>query len=173
MRVPQTLVLLGALARLGFAQDCPILGPAYPEPDDYASSQVIQAAKTAFDTELNQAIASGKIANGTSFSIQVFSAKSDKPLFERYHTAAGEKQVGAETVYRIASISKLFTIYTILAAVGEKYWNDPITRWVPELARAPRGDVVDHPVWSEITLGALASHLGGVQRDCKSWPDNV
>ena len=38
-----------------------------------------------------------------------------------------------DTVYRIASISKLLTVYTLLLEIGDKYWGRAITDFIPEL----------------------------------------
>ncbi|KXX82206.1 Penicillin-binding protein 4 [Madurella mycetomatis] len=155
-----------AAAGLSLGQNCPILGPAYPDVVDPGSSPVLDAARLAFDQEITQLLLSDLLRNETSFSIQVFSSYSDTPIYERYHTATGlgfNKSVGAETLYRIASISKLMTVYTMLTELSDKHWNDPIADYVPELATS--GNTVDSAVWSEVTLGSLASHMGGISRD--------
>lgn len=167
MGLLHTVVILGAMVGIGLGQNCPILGPAYLEVNDPGSSRVLNAARTAFDETLTQAIASGQLGNGSSFSVQVFSTHSKRPLFERYHTAEGlTTPAGPDTLYRMASISKLVTVYTILETIGDKHWNDLVTDHVPELARARSRNAVDQTVWSEITLGALASQLSGIGRDC-------
>lgn len=159
----QQLVLLGAFAGLGLSQDCPMYGPSYPEVANPSSSAVFSAAKTAIDGEIARALASGQLDNGTYFAIQVFSRHSDKTLYEHYYGPS----IGPETLYRIASISKLISVYTTLAELGDKHWDDPVTEHIPELA----GLKVQNPVydvdWSEVTLGGLASHMGGVPRDCR------
>ncbi|KAK3896643.1 beta-lactamase/transpeptidase-like protein [Staphylotrichum tortipilum] len=153
--------LLGTLAGLALGQDCPILGPTYPEVLNPSSSTVFAAAKASFDDEITKALASGQLDNGTAFSIQVFSRNSDKLLFERHHGSS----VGPDTLYRIGSISKVMTVYTTLAELGDKYWTEPVTKYVPELARLKVRDPVYDTDWSEVTLGALASYLSGIARD--------
>ncbi|GAB1318372.1 Penicillin-binding protein 4 [Madurella fahalii] len=171
-----------AAAGLTLGQNCPVLGPAYPDVVDPGSSRALNAARVAFDKEITQALSSDLVGNGTSFSIQVFSSHSDTPIYERYYTAAGlslNKSVDAETLYRLASISKLMTVYTMLTELSEKHWNDPITDYVPELVTAGDVDAVDSTAWSEVTLGSLASHMGGVSRDyalldvSSSFPDGL
>lgn len=156
------LALLGALAGVGLGQDCPILGPAYPEVTSPGSSTAFTAAKTAFESEISKALASGQLDNGTTFAIQVFSRNSDKTLYEQYHGA-----VGPETLYRIASISKVMSVYTTLTELGDKYWNEPVTKYVPELACLKVQNPVYDTDWADVTLGSLASHMGGIARDCK------
>lgn len=165
-----SLTYIAVLAAVGLSlgQNCPILGPAYPDVVDPGSSLVFDAARLAFDQEITQILSDDLLRNGTSFSIQVFSSYSDTPIYERYHTATGlgfNTSVGAETLYRIASVSKLMTVYTMLTELSDKHWNDPITDYVPELATP--GNTIDSTVWSEVTLGALASHMGGISRDCR------
>lgn len=81
-------------------------------------------------------------------------------------------QVDENTVFRIGSASKLWTVYTLLASAGEASLHDPVTKWVPELqaaaAAAGADDAVDFVRWEDVTLQELASHLAGVGRDCKS-----
>ncbi|KIN00494.1 hypothetical protein OIDMADRAFT_104394 [Oidiodendron maius Zn] len=43
-------------------------------------------------------------------------------------------------MYRIGSLSKLLTVYTLLAEVGNENLDDPVTKYVPELAAAAAED---------------------------------
>ncbi|KAK4040945.1 beta-lactamase/transpeptidase-like protein [Parachaetomium inaequale] len=155
------LALLGALASLGLTQDCPIFGPAYPEVTKPGPAAAFGAARTAIEDEIARGLAGGQLDKRTVFAIQVFSRHSDQTLYEQYHGPS----IGPETLYRIASTSKLLTVYTTLAELGDRHWNDPVTKYVLELA----GLKVQNPVydvdWSEVTLGALGSHMGGILRD--------
>lgn len=158
------LVLLG-LAGLGVSQNCPPLGAAYPAATD-PDSPAFTAAKTAIDDVIAEGISSGALDNTTSFAIQVFSRHSDEALYEHYHGAS----TGPDTLYRVASISKLMTVYATLAALGDEHWHDPVTKHIPELARLKVQNPVYDVDWSAVTLGALASHMGGIPRDCRPWP---
>ncbi|KAL2148002.1 hypothetical protein VTI28DRAFT_58 [Corynascus sepedonium] len=155
------LVLLGALAGLSLGQDCPIYGPAYPEVDNPGSAAAFSAARAAFETEIKNGLASGQLDNTTSFVVQVFSRHSEKTLYEHYHGPS----VGPETLFRIASVSKLVSVYTTLIELGDKYWDEPVTKYVPELARLKVRNPVYDVDWSQVTLGDLASHMGGIPRD--------
>ena len=159
------LVVVGALAGLALSQDCPILGPAYPEINP-GSSAVFGAAKAALEDEITRALAGGQLDKGTYFGVQVFSRNSDKTLYEKYYGPS----VGPDTLYRIASISKVVSVYTTLSELGDRYWNEPVTKYIPELAKLKVQNPVDDIDWSEVTLGALASHMGGIARDCKTIP---
>lgn len=161
---------LSAIAGICSAQNCPLLGPAYPALTDPLSSAVLQDAKSVFNSSLAQAFAAGLINSKTAtFSYQVFSTDADTPVYEYYYSGGGSS-VDANTLYRIGSISKLLTVYSILAKLGDQYWDEPVTKYVPELADANGSDAVDDVDWSEVTLGALASQMSGIGRDCKYDP---
>jgi len=111
------------------------------------------------------------------WSLQIFSASSDAPLWEHYHTArnllndddTGNFSVGPETIYRLGSLTKIFTILTFLVEAGDEYWNTPVTKFVPELeqlAARAKEDLVMKVDWDSVTIGNLASHTAGIIRDC-------
>ncbi len=119
-----------------------------------------------FDSSLAQAFATGRLNNKTAtFSIQVFSSDADTPIYE-YHYGHGSFNLNSDTLYRIGSISKVTSVYTILAKLGDGHWDDPVAKYLPELACANSSSSVDNVDWHEVTLGSLASHLSGIGRDC-------
>jgi CubicO group peptidase (beta-lactamase class C family) len=70
------------------------------------------------------------------------------------------RPVEPDTLFRIGSISKLFTATALLALRddGRLSLDDPLQRWIPELSpQCPRGDV--------IRLRAVAAHLAGLPRE--------
>ena len=74
------------------------------------------------------------------------------------------------SLYRIGSISKLFTVYTLLVNYGWEHWDDSITKYLPELQGAANLEAdtsVAHADWSKVTVGDLASQLSGIGRDCE------
>lgn len=72
-------------------------------------------------------------------------------------------------MYRVGSLSKLLTVYTLLVEVGDENLDQPVTKYVPELAGAAKeGSEIDTTRWEDITIRALGSHLAGILRDCKS-----
>ncbi len=177
-----SLLLLATTALA--APNCPPLGPVFEAPRNFTASATVRAAIANLTSALLARDAdnsSGVRANETSYSLEVFSISDDSPLiFDWHHTSralslatntTGVKKVDADTVYRLGSLTKIHTVYTWLAQDGDKRWNDPITKYVPELAAvADRGrkDPVAHPQWDDITIGALAGQLGGIIRDCKT-----
>ena len=91
----------------------------------------------------------------------------------RLNSTAGVRKAGRDAVYRLGSLTKIFTVYTWLALDGDGKFNDPITKYVPELAAAAgrhgeRDDPVRYVSWEDVTVGALASQMGGIIRDCES-----
>ncbi|KAI0401904.1 beta-lactamase/transpeptidase-like protein [Xylaria palmicola] len=154
-----------------------LVGAAFPKPTNLAASPTIQAAlknlTAAFET-YDQTPSNNP--NKTSWSLQIFSASSDEPLWEHYHTAqnlidnddTGNTTIGPDTVFRLGSLTKIFTILTFLAEAGDSYFNDPVTKHLPQLeliAGKAQSDPVMNVDWSSVTLGGLASHMAGIIRD--------
>ncbi|KAI1464859.1 beta-lactamase/transpeptidase-like protein [Daldinia caldariorum] len=160
--------------------NCPYPGPAFPKPTALASSDIIKTAianlTATFDA---RGMDPSRNPNGTSWSIQVFSASDpdeDVPVWSHYHTATdllaantpGVKSIDGNTVYRLGSVTKIFTILTFLIEAGDTYWNTPVTQWVPELellAGKAQYDPIMNVDWDSITLQDLASHMAGIVRD--------
>lgn len=164
--------------------NCPYPGPAFPKPTALASSDRIKTAianlTATFDA---RGMDPSTNPDGTSWSIQVFSASDpdeDKPVWSHYHTATdllaadtpGVKSIDGNTVYRLGSVTKIFTILTFLIEAGDTYWNTPVTQWVPELellAGKAQYDPIMNVDWDSITLQDLASHMAGIVRDCECF----
>lgn len=110
-----------------------------------------------------------------SYSVQIFSTNPGPPiLFERYLTGknipantTGVKKVDGDTVFRLGSISKAYTVLAWLAEIGDEHWNQPITKYIPELVSNSSFDSVRRTAFEDITIGALASQISGLGRDCK------
>lgn len=182
------LCLFFSLPSISLAQldtsNCPLLGPDFPAPVDLSRSRPISEAQQLTTTAIQRALLNttgygGLDANATSFSLQVYSLHATDPLFT-YHFSApaladpteGVATVDSNTIYRIASISKLLTVYSYLITAGDASFSDPITKYVPELAQyaetnanEPERDDIDTVHWEDITVGALASQLAGIGRD--------
>jgi CubicO group peptidase (beta-lactamase class C family) len=79
-------------------------------------------------------------------------------------------KVDSNSIYRLASITKLLTAYVFLIREGFARFEDPITRYIPELMvngenlTAANGLLPD---WNDINLGDLISHTAGIAEDCK------
>ncbi|EGO52229.1 hypothetical protein NEUTE1DRAFT_56027 [Neurospora tetrasperma FGSC 2508] len=164
------------------APNCPPLGPVFEKPRNFKSSVAIRAALANL-TETFQARdednSAAVRANITSYSLEVFSISDTDPvIFSWHHTApahassnitnGGVKKTDADTVYRLGSLTKIFTVYTWLVQDGDVKWNEPITKYVPELAKAAdkaKDDPVGNVAWGEVTVGSLAGQLSGAVRD--------
>jgi CubicO group peptidase (beta-lactamase class C family) len=78
--------------------------------------------------------------------------------------------VDADTVYRIGSLTKIFTVFTFLLEAGDVHFNSPVTNYVPELAALAKntsGNAITRIAWEDITIGELASHMAGIASDSK------
>lgn len=112
----------------------------------------------------------------TAFSAEFYSLSEHEPLFTYHFTPAlltsqrtsGVATVDSDSVYRVGSVSKLWTVYLYLIAAGDQTWNDPITKYIAELAaisQTQKRDLVNNVNWDSITVGALASQMAGIGRD--------
>lgn len=159
--------------------DCPILGPDFPAPQNISTSPLILAAQTSFFKLLSNYTSS--IGNDSAFSISLFSVDEDELIFQYHHSptlppATGVSTVDADSIYRIGSCTKVFSVWTFLIEVGDSYFSEPVTRYVPELAAMATQsnnnsvgyDEVDKVRWDDVTLGALASQMAGIARDGSS-----
>ena len=171
MRLPSNSGLLVASLAVGLsaAQNCPFLGPAYP-PATAIDAPAFVSASAALDKALADAVSNGTT---TRFAIQVYSSSNKKPIYASYHTptisnGTSSVAVGPDTVFRAHSISKLVTVYAILTKLGDKYWDEPVSKYVPEISHLSGGNPAYDADWEEITLGSLASSMSGVGRDCET-----
>jgi CubicO group peptidase (beta-lactamase class C family) len=164
------------LAGCALAFDNPtFLGPVFPAPLNLGKTNALTSAAHMIAANLSAAIAAAQGGmDANSFAVRAISVSEAEPLFEFYHTArsissVGAQKVNADTVFRIGSISKLFTVYTLLLRGGFDVFEDQVTKYIPELRRAansPNFDPVQDVNWNDITVGALARQLSGILRDC-------
>ncbi|KAL7821163.1 beta-lactamase/transpeptidase-like protein [Trichoderma aethiopicum] len=176
------VVVLATLGSVSFAQwDQVLQGPAFDPPSHLSDNNIIQRAVSDITNFLNEAIRSGTSRFGnfnsstTSLSLTATSQLDASPIIDFHHTsgslnisAGSTSRVTGDTVYRIGSISKLFTVYSLLLNNGSKYWHNPVTDFVPELRRAVSHCSPYAVQWDQVTVGALASQLSGIGRDCNS-----
>ncbi|KAI1646601.1 beta-lactamase/transpeptidase-like protein [Daldinia loculata] len=172
MRLLRLGAVVGSIVSIAAASPtCPIDGPAFPKPLQPSKSEAVKAAVATLKDVFTNVTAK---AHNYSISVQVFSANEPEPLFSLSHTApnlasqrsTGVKKVDENTVFRLGSLTKIYTIYSFLINAGDKLWNEPITKYVPELqALANRSDPVNYVAWDELTLGGLATQLTGIPRE--------
>jgi hypothetical protein len=149
---------------------CPPLGPVVPAPVNPSLHNSVKIAIASASNKFQNLTAS---LDSTAISIAVKSIHENHPLLELHHTPPvldphGVSTVDSDTIYRIGSVSKLFAVLAVLTENKIK-WEDPVTKYVPELLQlnpksASSITAVD---WKHVTVGALASHMGGIGADRK------
>ncbi|PLB39916.1 serine hydrolase domain-containing protein [Aspergillus candidus] len=170
-----------------------IRGPVYPAPREIStnSSRVATnwAALTAsLDKTLNQdeksANATTKRLKNLTFSMGMFSLQDpDAETLQFHHTAPttlngslGIKKVDADSIYRIASVTKLFTVLAGLVELDARDWERPLTEIFPALKdltqKNQRAAQPLHQIqWDQVTAGALAAHMGIPRAGVPFHPD--
>lgn len=148
---------------------CPFHGPYLPPPSADSLSKTWAQIQNNITADLAHLVKS----KPASIALQVVSGSQPEPLFEYYykeptHLTFGrcpKDEVDGDTVFRIGSITKMFTVYALLLECGFQCFEDPIVKYIPELRdKAELGSGID---WNDITIGALASQMSGIGRDCK------
>nr|POF22086.1 beta-lactamase-like protein [Quercus suber] len=170
-------------------QPCPLLGPFVPAPSINASSPAIEQALGEFSALLDSYInkADGQFGpitpNSTSFSIALFAGSSyvaeddAPPFFYDYHHTAQKPAAGVNatsraninSAYALGELTQLFTVYTLLAELGDGVLQQSIVDYLPELLEnTGSDDTVTQVEWHDVTLGSLAGQMAGIARD---WND--
>ncbi|KAI0965732.1 beta-lactamase/transpeptidase-like protein [Xylaria arbuscula] len=170
--------VLGPLALaakiLAASNTCALAGPGFPPPSHLSNSSALNETVAQFQKSLQDA---GLQGNDTAWAAALFSSKENKTLYEHYYTPPidiGVSKVDRDSVFRIGSVSKVFSAWSFLIEIGDERFNDPITKYIPELANAgcAKGsnkqevyNDIDQVRWDEVTIGQLASHSAGIPRD--------
>ncbi|KAF2826388.1 beta-lactamase/transpeptidase-like protein [Ophiobolus disseminans] len=140
---------------------------AHPLPDLDSNDAVLKHAFAKINTALTFAVAAPEFASA-SFSIEITSSK--ETLWSRHHTARERNasrpdipEVNGDALYRIASITKTFTVLSILYQhqAGNLSLDDPVNKYIKELRADQEGTIP----WEDITLRSLASQLSGIPRE--------
>ena len=148
-----------------------------PAPVRPAADPAVRTALAALEAELTNCTAG---YNGTAVSVAVQSVHEETPLLNVHYTPPlrnpnGTAEVDEHTIFRIGSLSKVFTVLGVLLAEGVR-WDDPITQYLPELRDMPRGEAGQGPEpddaittvdWDDVTIGSLATHISGIGTDRK------
>lgn len=165
MLYPAITLSLILLASQTYAEcyDPPAFFP--PKSSTYRDSPILNDAFKDITASLGRLIAQSEF-DTSSYSIEV--TTSTNSLWELHHTArekdpvrSGTEKVSGESVYRIASITKAFTVLAIIQqhVAGNLSIDDTIDQYLDL-----RGDIQ----WSDITLRTVATQLSGIPRDCKT-----
>ncbi|KAL2861171.1 serine hydrolase domain-containing protein [Aspergillus lucknowensis] len=175
-----SLCLPGALSNF--------LGPIYPAPRDLTSSDSLVAAgwknlarkfETSLGSSSNSALSQ---LNDLTFSVGLFSTHDSSAERLQYHhtapeianSATGTRKVDGDSIYRIASVSKLFTVLAGLIELKGQDWERPLSELFPAFAQSLRErsgtvDPVYDTQWDAITPRALASQMGGIAQYGAPW----
>ncbi|KAG0160188.1 hypothetical protein PDIDSM_7715 [Penicillium digitatum] len=175
MRVQWTLSALPLLAEAIQPSGCPLLGPVFPAPTALSEHPIFLGKAEELTSKLNEAIENGSLSS-VSFAVQIFRSEEDESAFGFYHTddpvragSVGVQEVDEDTMFRIGSISKLWTMFLFMTFEGTRYFHEPVSKYVPELRKtyspAQRNDKINYLQWSDVTIGELASHQAGLARD--------
>ncbi|KAJ5512084.1 hypothetical protein N7463_001636 [Penicillium fimorum] len=181
MRLPNYVLACLVFLPIAFAN---LLGPSYPPPRDLSSSHSLVAASwKKLTSQLNTALADNH-ANKTSpvfalknltFSAGLFSTLDPKAKdLQIHHTAKevanspiGVRKVDGNSIYKIASVSKLFTVLAGLIELKPRDWDRPLTDIFPFLAEHVQKQhdkfrLVYDVQWDKITLKSLAGQMSGI-----------
>ncbi|KFY61811.1 hypothetical protein V496_04869 [Pseudogymnoascus sp. VKM F-4515 (FW-2607)] len=165
-----------------------LLVPSYEAPVDVASNKSIVSAvwrnATAtlqtYLTDGNEGAVSGAAAarKNITFSVGLFSVEDPAASNLQFHYTSpeianapnGTNKVDGDTIYRMASVTKAFTVLAGLLELNSTHWDRPITDFVPTLASyTQKASGEDDPThiteWDKVTLSALAAQIAGVPRD--------
>ncbi|KAJ5441141.1 Beta-lactamase-related protein [Penicillium cf. griseofulvum] len=175
MRLLWALSTLALSAEAAKTTGCPLLGPAFPAPTALSKDPTFLRKAGELTSKLNQAIHNGNLPS-ISFAAQVFSSEEEDTAFGFYHTdhpvrvgSVGVKEVDENTMFRIGSISKLWTMFLFMTFEGTRYFHEPVSKYVPELrtnyTAKQAKDSINYLKWSDVTIGELASHQAGLARD--------
>jgi hypothetical protein len=136
-------------------------GPVLPTPSNIESLDLTNL-KTILDGLSSGHLGSKLNASTTSISISIASVNSSFFFFYHYtapvRNESGVSVVDSNTIFRVASVTKVFTVLAVLLENKMKM-EDLISKFVPEL---------NDPKWAEITVGMLTSQLSGAPRDGKT-----
>jgi len=163
------LLLVFVFQVQGF-RTCYSPGPAFPPASQILNKTHFSQLGIKLDNVIERILSNpdGWTTNTTSFAVQLTS--SDETIWSHYYTApilgqykdSDSAPVTGDTAFRIASISKSFTVYAILLEKGINL-EDPITKYLPELLAGEKHPW--HVQWDQISIRSLASQLSGISRE--------
>jgi hypothetical protein len=183
------------VAAAATAKWCPPLGPVFTPPTGLAEHPLMRAALENLTVQLDAYTAGrngsgvkGRYAANTTYSsVGIRFVDDPRTLFEHHHmptpggandtTTATRNSRGltakldADSVYRMASVSKVFTVLLLLLQEDKLSLGDPVTKYLPELAAAAAAGgnrtTVESVNWNDVTLGALTDSLSGIPYACE------
>jgi CubicO group peptidase (beta-lactamase class C family) len=158
----------------------------YPPPFDLSSENSLVAAtwqnfSDAFDAYLSEGRSEGIVAEALSgagaenltFSLGVWSLHDPAATELQYHYASpetannpnGTNEPDANSIYKVASVTKLMTVMSGLLSLSHEQWNTPLSVIYPSLAELDSSDEVQSIQWDQVTPWALAQQMAGINSD--------
>ena len=122
-------------------------------PEDF--SAIVDNLTALADAQLSQLASSTPAFANVSVSVAI-TGSDETPLFT-YNFGPAGSHVTADSIYRIASVSKVFAVYEAL--VNAVDLDDKVSKWLPEFGRGE---------FDTITLRGLAGQVSGLTRECES-----
>ncbi|CAG7933229.1 unnamed protein product [Penicillium olsonii] len=165
-------LLLLASVNAQQATACPLFGPAFPAPTALSTDETFLSATKELTSKLNEAIENGDLPS-VSFALQIFTGQEPDSAFSFYHTddliksgAVGVNEVDGNSIFRIGSISKLWTMFLYMTFGGIRHFHEPVSKYIPEIranqSSSQSANALDHVKWEDVTIGELASHQAGI-----------
>lgn len=174
-----TILALHAGAALG-----DFVTGSYPSPVDLSSDkspvaagwkELTESFDQYFQGKLNASTAAAfKGSEDVTFSMGMFSLKDPKAVKLQYHHTSeaiknaevGTHKVDQDSIYRIASVSKLITVLAGMTELSDEDWHRPLSKIIPgfknQVENSTSLDVIKNIQWDKITPWALATQLSGV-----------
>nr|RBR00761.1 hypothetical protein FVER53263_10996 [Fusarium verticillioides] len=157
-----------ATASVILSNDVPLTGPSFLTNFDISKTDFLNEAKEKFPS-LVEELFDTKILNKTDliFAVDVFSASTNDSLYSYFHVGDTYKDtltkgnLTEDTIFRAGSVTKVFTVYAIIAKAGIEALSYPVSIFLPELLGNSSSSPLERIDWSEITVGALATHQAG------------
>ena len=162
-----SLILLFLLISPLSSASCDSPTPAFPPPDFDRHRPSLRSTSNRIRNAI-KSLSRRDEFNKTSFSLEVTS--QTHTLFSTHHTAKirsglrrGAEAISNITAYRIASMTKPFTVLAILQQqqAGNLSLDNPVSDYVSALNLPQTGSIP----WKHITLRSLTTQQSGIPRD--------
>lgn len=179
MRLLYTTLALHVAAALG-----DFSAATYPTPADLSSNKsAVHTSWKSITSTLDQYLRGGlnstaaALFNGTenvTFSVGMFSLNDPGARQLQYHHAApqtkaakvGTNKIDENSIYRVASVSKLITVLTGMVELSDEDWDRPLSQIMPglkhQLDNSTAVDTIKQIQWDKITPWSLATQLSGL-----------
>ncbi|KAF9770521.1 hypothetical protein IL306_011925 [Fusarium sp. DS 682] len=162
------LIAGSATASVILSNDVPLIGPSFLSNFDISKTGFLNEAKEKFPS-LIEDLFEAKTLNKTDliFAVDVFSASTNDSLYSYFHVGDTYKDtltkgnLTEDTIFRAGSVTKVFTVYAIIAKAGIEALSYPVSIFLPELLGNSSSNPLERIDWSEITVGALAAQQAG------------